>query len=546
MPTIPIILKGDASGAKAAFKDVSNSAQGMARQVGQGSTATASKMRQAMVQAARPIENQFKKTGAVLQNTMASVSVEAEKGGKGMNRMGNAAKAAFTAGAGAMASSSLRSFSDGLIANGDEAEAAGLKMEAMAAKLKIAPSGVKELKDMANQMSKMTGMDDDEFANVSAHMMSFGLNAKQVKGILPGLIGQARTMDQSLTSVADAFGKAYASGNAGALKKSGVVLEQFDLDRIKALKKAGKYAEAQALTYEAVRGSLDKYAIGANQGRSKAAITRGYFDVQKGNMLESMGQSAGRTRAAWQGAATPLMERINNSPGALNALGAGVEIGAQASPFLTMAATLGQAMPVFEKAGGLFGNITTNVGKIGQVGPFVVNALAGAKTGMAASGWAAVFSGNSHAAAALKTRMAGFAALNASGGFAKAGVALGALAATAYGLERLKTGMDKATRLSDDQLIKEEGTWGKVWVKGGRAVGNAFSGLSGENARGARLDAQLAELQRKRKARMAVREPQVKVQQDGFKRSPTGGGAARVSLNVHVPASPTDRAARRY
>lgn len=415
--------------------------------------------------------------------------------GKAMGDFGKRLKAAATSDSslfGGASSVGLRMLSNSLIESGDSAETANNKLVQMLA-VRGQSSSLGALKNMADEMSAMTGVDDDEIAEVGARLVSFGLDAKQVAGIMPGLIGQARTMGQSLGSVGDAFGKAFASGNAGALKKSGVVLEQSSLDRIKALKKEGKYAEATALTYAAVKDSFEKYSMSAKNSITGSQLQRARFAVQMGNAQEAMGQGAGAFRGAYQSTLTPMLGRLNQSaPGVLKGAGAAIEAGSVLAPIVTVMATIGQSIPAFQGLGRALGtarNVSVWLGN--------TQLIASGKARVAAF-WTAAF-GNSSLVASGRLRLASMTTNTALG---SVGVALGALAAIAWSVQDIMQQAKDAT-MGDEAYEKKYGMRGKATNAGARSVGRYISDVTGESDRGINLDRQLAAENRKAKARRA-------------------------------------------
>lgn len=470
MSTIPIdvVVRGEEK-ARAAFGGVGSSGKRMAADLG-GAGSRANRSITTM--------------GGRLRTT-----------GKALSGFGSRLRDAATSDStlfGAASGIGLKMLSDNLINAGDGAEAANNKLKQMLA-VRGQSAALGQLQNMADEMSAMTGIDDDEFAEVGARLVSFGLDAKQVAGIMPGLVGQARTMGQSLGSVGDAFGKAFASGNAGALKKSGVVLEQSSLDRIKALKKEGKYAEASAATYAAVKDSFEKYSVAANKSITSSQLNRARFNVQMGNVQEAMGQGAGSFRGAYQGALAPMLGGLaQNAPGVLQGAGAAIEAGSVVAPIVTVMATIGQSIPAFQGLGRGIGAARTAATWLGNT-----NLVTAGKTRAAAL--ASTLFGNSSMVAAGRLRLA---SLTASSGLATVGVALGAVAAVAWAFNDIKNSMKDAT-LSDEAYEKKRGLRGKLENRAGHFIGENLN--VAENRRGAGLDNQLAEIERKAKARRAAK-----------------------------------------
>lgn len=246
---------------------------------------------------------------------------------------------------GALALGGLNLASSKLIEMGNEAANVSAKLDGM---LRVrGETGARgELDGLAASLSRATGIDDDLFTDAQAHLLSFGLSAKQIAQIMPGLTGQANTMGQSLDGVADAFGRAFASGNAGALTRSGVVLSKADKDAIDAAKSISEAAGQQEL-FNRVLGSYAQFAVHAGEGITNAARAQGNFNTQLGNMMETIGTGASEARGKWQGSITPIIEGMNReNEGLLKNIGATIEyatvIGNVAGPVYGVAKAFGE------------------------------------------------------------------------------------------------------------------------------------------------------------------------------------------------------------
>jgi hypothetical protein len=75
--------------------------------------------------------------------------------------------------------------------------------------------------------------DDDQLRDAAVKMASFSVETKHASALLEMSARQARTMGTEVGGVAEQLAKAYASGNAGALKKSGVVITPQEIASIK-------------------------------------------------------------------------------------------------------------------------------------------------------------------------------------------------------------------------------------------------------------------------------------------------------------------------
>lgn len=454
----------------------------------------------------RNFEKDVKNTGATLDKTSKyagrldrATAAAARNGARGLNTMGDKLKGvrdrmdenAKIGLAGAAASWGLGALTSNAIQSGDEAEAAGLKLEAMLAKRGQSGS-LDEIKNLGAEMSKISGIDDDKIAEVAAQLLGFGVSAEQIKGIMPGLIGQSRLYNQDLGQTAMAFGKAFASGNAGALKKVGVTLSDADVNAVKAAKSISETAGQMEL-FKRVQESMKNYALNVGGGQSQAQLTRAYAGVQLGNDLEAIGQAAGRARAAWQGTLlTPLAERVAASPGLTNAAGVGLEAATQLAPIMTFMATAGQSLPAWEKLGDAAKGLS-------QAGPLAARGLAWARAGLAAESVAAFINGDANLVAAGKLRIAG---LTSAAGLATAGLALGAIALSVNDI----INSAKDMHLTDEEYAKKRGKRGEIELDAARGANIVEDLFTRRTAKSNNLDKAIADQIAKNKKKFGNRK----------------------------------------
>lgn len=234
-----------------------------------------------------------------------------------------------------------------------EGGAADAKLEAMFKK-RGEGGRVEELSQWASKLSMDAAMvDDDPIKEAAAGLAGFGVNADQVKGIMPGLIGQARLYGQSLESVSEAFGRAFAKGDVGGLRRSGVTISEADEERIKAITDEG---ERQKATYEAVKQSMEQYALGLTEGLTEAEIASNRVKNQMDSLQTTIGEGAASAHMAIQvGLIAPLLDVANAHPGLLKTAGGIMEIGGHAATVtgsvLTLASQVGLAKLGFDAMG---------------------------------------------------------------------------------------------------------------------------------------------------------------------------------------------------
>lgn len=252
-----------------------------------------------------------------------------------MEKVGNG----LTIGGAAITGASLatRNYIKSAIELGNYADNTALKLKQML-EVRGQGSAFEDLTALAGEMQRATGNSDETFKEASVHLLSFGLNAKQIRDIMPGISGQALTLGSSIDSVADSFGRAFASGKIGGLTRSGVVLSQADKDAIDYAKSVSEAAGQQEI-FNRVLQSYNKYALKAGQGITEAARAQNYFNQVKGDAEERFGSGAAGAQTKMYQEGAKLLDALNTKPKLLEMAGAvatyGSALGSVAGPIAT-------------------------------------------------------------------------------------------------------------------------------------------------------------------------------------------------------------------
>jgi DNA-binding transcriptional MerR regulator len=157
-------------------------------------------------------------------------------------------------------------------------------------------NGGKALRDLADDLQKVTAADGDAIVGAESLLIQFGLTEEQVKNITPLVVDLSRKLGIDLDTAAKMVGKS-VGGSAGALKKAGI---EVDATRIK--------TDAYSATVDALAGSVGGFA--KNEGKTFA----GQIEILKNN-LGDLGESVGKGAAGVFG---DLAEGANGFIGALN------------------------------------------------------------------------------------------------------------------------------------------------------------------------------------------------------------------------------------
>ncbi len=350
----------------------------------------------------------------------------------------------------------LGNINAGLKEAGNEAGAASAKLDAMLRKR--GQSGARsDLDALATSLSKSTGQDDDMFTNAEAHLLSFGLSAEQVKQILPSITAQAKTMDQSVVAAADGFGRAFGSGNAGALTRTGVVLSQADKDAIKLAKSTSEVA-GQTELFNRVLASYQQYAINAGEGITQAQLSQNNYNNALGTTHELLGQGIGEAQIGIYDRTASMLDRLNASPGFVKGIGEAMAYGEVIGKVVGPLVTAGGA--IMKLKGGV--DVLTGAKAALRAGTLVETAAEAAKVPVAGAE-AAAHAATTAAVEAETLAKGGLAAANEGAmlsafgleGAAAAGIAALSVAAIAYAAFEGYQGTQDATTLSDEDMHKK-------------------------------------------------------------------------------------------
>lgn len=149
----------------------------------------------------------------------------------------------------------------------------------------------------------------------TAQLQGFGFTAKQVRDIMPGLIGQSRLYNQSLDSVGMALGKAFASGKAGNLTRIGLTLDPADIKKLTGMSKGGaSFAQEQAAMLQVINKSMSDYALKMDEGLSDADKSANRLSESMEDLKISMGEGATAAQSSVNSIVVSLLKLGNASP----------------------------------------------------------------------------------------------------------------------------------------------------------------------------------------------------------------------------------------
>lgn len=203
--------------------------------------------------------------------TFDTVGGKADKTGKKLGGLGNAAKAGM-----AVAAVALVGFAKGSVEAFKESEEAQKRLGYAFEKFpRLADSSQASLQKLNSSLQKKTKYDDDAIASGQAVVAQFGVTGKQLEQVTPLLLDYASTTGKDLPSAGQDLGKALL-GNAKALKNVGIKYTATG-------DTAKDFANITGLLQAKVGGFADKEATTA---AGKAAILGNQF----GELQETVGK----------------------------------------------------------------------------------------------------------------------------------------------------------------------------------------------------------------------------------------------------------------
>ena len=186
-----------------------------------------------------------------------------------------------------------------------------------------------EASDFFSKLSLDAAMtDDDPLKLAAAGLSGFGMDAERVKGIMAGLIGQTRLYNNgladtaSLTSTAEAIGRAYGKGDVSGLTRIGITLTDEQIAKIKELKDAGaSQAQRQTAMYEILKSSFDQYALSMTEGMSQAEVKANRLQNRLDGIQSTFGEGVNNARSGLMDRVSGMMGGLEDKPELVSAAG---------------------------------------------------------------------------------------------------------------------------------------------------------------------------------------------------------------------------------
>lgn len=267
---------------------------------------------------------------------------------------------------------------DDLIAASKNSQYVQKQLEAIFRQQGIAPEAIKSVLDMSHALQEKTGYDDESIMSAARLAASFGMLPKQIEQAMPMMIRQAETMGVSLEGVSSAFGKAFSSGNYGALRRAGVALGQVEIDTMKAAKEMTDFADPiQKAAFDAkfldvVLGAINRTSVPLGSSLDTAAGKARLMAAHIDDLKENMGAGAMEARGNYKRAIDEVILSLTKMDPELqknagNILWYGGEAVTGAGKALQFSASIGQTVMGLQAMG-------ATVPSLSKLGPALIAA----------------------------------------------------------------------------------------------------------------------------------------------------------------------------
>lgn len=351
------------------------------------------------------------------------------------------------------------------------AESADAKLQEML-RTRGEPAAFEGMKKFDADYGLKIGVNTEDLEQADVNLLGFGIHAKDVNALLPGLSAQSKSYNKNLAEVATQVGKGIADADLAGLHRAAITIDPSVLKTFDEFKKVHTSAENSAEAFRLVQDALKNYAANAENSMGAAEKAQARYNVELHRTQEAFGKGSSEAQTKLYEMGAKFMEKLDKNPKALEELGriAGyvAPMAAAVGPVMLVAgawmkmkdsanlatlakngltkATLGDIGAEKEKAGvagleqkalaGVGGEAESNVAKIGK--------LAAARA----------FLGKPFSIGGMNIPQVGGGQLSMGGAAVSAGLGLGAASLT--------LGDSKALGLSDGQAEMYAGVTGAV------------------------------------------------------------------------------------
>jgi hypothetical protein len=179
-----------------------------------------------------------------------------------------------------------------------QAELVDIRLRSLAKNQGWSDAQVKSVEDMSAAMMMKSGFKETEIRQAAVEMLNFGMNADQINRIMPMLVRQARTLGEPIESLGMGMGKAFGSGNLGALKRMGVTIDDATFAMWKARAASTNWADpmqaaaTRALVFEGALKGIDQTAMPLDAIMSAAAARGDLVAAKYEKVSATLGEGA--------------------------------------------------------------------------------------------------------------------------------------------------------------------------------------------------------------------------------------------------------------
>lgn len=175
----------------------------------------------------------------------------------------------------------------------------------------VPPDAIRSVEDLTDSIMKQTGIDDEQQKQAIVNMMNFGMSAQQAADMLPYLARQSATLGTPIEGMGMAMGKAFGSGNLGALKRMGVTIDDASFAQWKAMNSqvnwnnAAQVGALRALVLTGAMKGIDQTALQLSAVQESVGGRVKVWEERERDLIETMG--AGADAVLWKTGALKRM-----------------------------------------------------------------------------------------------------------------------------------------------------------------------------------------------------------------------------------------------
>lgn len=210
----------------------------------------------------------------------------------------------------------MLNFANSAIQAAKESELMEHELAAIYRQQGVSDATIESMLKLSRSLMEQTGYSDEALNAAQRLLASFAMTPAQIERTLPLMVRQAETMGLPLENVAVAFGKAFSTGNIGALRRTGVTLGQLEMEAVDAAKKMTDFSDpVQAAAFQAkfldiVLGAINRTTVPLGSSLNTAAGRARLMAMHIDELKENLGAGALAARAQFTTALNEMIVRL--------------------------------------------------------------------------------------------------------------------------------------------------------------------------------------------------------------------------------------------